>query len=531
MNAMNQAPTTPTENTNAQIQERREKLSSLRAQGQAYPNDFHRDAFSSDIVKACEHKDEATLEQEKNTYTIAGRMMTRRIMGKASFATLLDMGGKIQIYVTRDSLPEGQYQELFKKLDLGDIIGVTGYAFKTKTGELTLHVTALRLLVKALRPLPEKYKGLVDQEARCRQRYLDLIANEESRRAFEIRTKIISFIRHYMDEHRFMEVETPMMHVIPGGANARPFITHHNALDMDMYLRIAPELFLKRLVVGGFERVYEINRNFRNEGIDVRHNPEFTMIEFYMAYHDYHDLIDFTEDLFRKMSLEVLGDTKVHYGKEGEPGLDIDFARPFERLTMKESIVKYGNGITMEDLADLEKTKAWCEKLHVEMHSGWTLGHYIAALFDELVEENLQQPTFITSYPAEISPLARRSDDEPDFTDRFEFFIGGREMGNGFSELNDPDDQASRFQQQAEQKKQGDDEAMYYDEDYIVALEHGLPPTAGEGIGIDRTVMLFANCHTIRDVILFPTLRPQGKVQQAQQAQQAAAAAAENAAE
>lgn len=505
------AAATATENSNAQMLERREKLNALREHGQAYPNDFHRDAISSDIVAKCGALDSETLEQQKQTFTIAGRIMTRRIMGKASFATLQDMGGKIQIYVTRDALPEGQYQDLFKKLDLGDIIGVTGYAFKTKTGELTLHVTSLRLLVKALRPLPEKYKGLVDQEARCRQRYLDLIANEESRRNFQIRTKIISFIRRYMDEHSFMEVETPMMHVIPGGANAKPFITHHNALDMDMYLRIAPELYLKRLVVGGFERVYEINRNFRNEGIDVRHNPEFTMIEFYMAYHDYHDLIDFTEDLFRKMALEVLGTTKIHYGKEGEEGLDLDFANPFERLTMKEAIVKYGPGITMEDLEDEAKAKEWCEKLHVEINKGWVLGHYISALFEELCEEHLQQPTFITEYPAEISPLARRSDTNPAFTDRFEFFIGGREMGNGFSELNDPDDQAGRFRQQAEQKKHGDDEAMYYDEDYVVALEHGLPPTAGEGIGIDRVAMLFSNSSTIRDVILFPTLRLQNK--------------------
>lgn len=501
--------TVTTEGLNNEMQERRHKLEELRSHGQAYPNDFRRDAISSDIIKACGDKDHDTLEAEKNTYTIAGRMMTRRIMGKASFATLQDMGGKIQVYVTRDALPEGQYNELFKKLDLGDIIGVTGYAFRTKTGELTLHVTSLRLLVKALRPLPEKYKGLTDQEARCRQRYLDLIANEDSRRTFQIRTKIVSFIRKYMDSHMFMEVETPMMHVIPGGANAKPFITHHNALDIDMYLRIAPELFLKRLVVGGFERVYEINRNFRNEGIDVRHNPEFTMMEFYMAYHDYNDLIDFTEDLFRQMSLEVLGTTKLHYGKEGEPGLDIDFAKPFDRLTMKEAVVKYSDGITMEDLADEAKARAWCEKLHIEIKEGWELGHYITALFEELVEEKLQQPTFITSYPAVISPLARRNDVDPDFTDRFEFFIGGREMGNGFSELNDPDDQAGRFRQQAEQKKHGDDEAMYYDEDYITALEHALPPTAGEGIGIDRVVMLFSNSHTIRDVILFPTLRPQ----------------------
>ena len=499
------------ENLNNEMAERRSKLNALRGQGQAYPNDFRRTAISSDVFRDCAELSAETLENDKREYTIAGRMMTRRIMGKASFATLQDMGGKIQIYVTRDALPEGQYQEMFKKLDLGDILGVTGYAFRTKTGELTLHVTSLRLLVKALRPLPEKYKGLTDQEARCRQRYLDLIANEESRRTFEIRTKIVSFIRRYMDSHAFMEVETPMMHVIPGGANAKPFITHHNALDIDMYLRIAPELFLKRLVVGGFERVYEINRNFRNEGIDVRHNPEFTMMEFYMAYHDYNDLIDFTEDLFRKMAEEVLGSTKIHYGREGEPGLDIDFAQPFDRLTMKEAVVKYGPGITMEDLEDEAKAKAWCEKLHFEIKEGWELGHYITCLFEEIVEEKLQQPTFITSYPAVISPLARRSDADPDFTDRFEFFIGGREMGNGFSELNDPDDQAGRFRQQAEQKKHGDDEAMYYDEDYITALQHGLPPTAGEGIGIDRTVMLFTNSHTIRDVILFPTLKPQQK--------------------
>ena len=377
------------ENTSALLQERREKLNALRAQGQAYPNDFRRDAITSDIVEQCKDKDTETLEQERPTYTIAGRIMTKRVMGKASFVVLQDMGGKLQIYVTRDALPEGQYNDMFKKLDFGDIIGVTGYAFRTKTGELTLHVTSLRLLVKALRPLPEKFKGLTDQETRCRQRYLDLIANEESRRTFEIRTKIISFIRHYMDSHRFMEVETPMMHVIPGGANAKPFITHHNALDMDMYLRIAPELYLKRLVVGGFERVYEINRNFRNEGIDVRHNPEFTMIEFYMAYHDYHDLIDFTEDLFRQMALSVLGTTKIHYGKEGEPGLDLDFAQPFERLTMKESIVKYGNGITMADLEDEDKAREWCKKLHIELNEGWTLGHYISALFEELVEEHL----------------------------------------------------------------------------------------------------------------------------------------------
>ncbi|MBQ9273872.1 MAG: lysine--tRNA ligase [Succinivibrio sp.] len=497
-----------TENLNSVMQERRSKLEALRSAGQAYPNDFHRDALSADIRAQCGELSAEQLQAEAHDYTMAGRVMTRRIMGKASFATLQDMGGRLQIYVTAADLPEGVYQEVFKKLDLGDIIGVTGQAFRTKTGELTLHVKALRLLVKSLRPLPEKFKGLTDREACSRQRYLDLIANEESRRTFVLRTKIVAFIRSFMNAHGFMEVETPMMHVIPGGANAKPFITHHNALDLDMYLRIAPELYLKRLVVGGFEKVYEINRNFRNEGIDIRHNPEFTMMEFYMAYHDYRDLIDLTEALYRECAQEVLGSTRLHYGSADEAGFDIDLSRPFERLTMKEAIVKYGPGITMTDLESEEAALSWCKKLHVELKEGWVLGHYIAALFEELVEEHLISPTFITGYPAEISPLARRNDQDPAFTDRFEFFIGGREMGNGFSELNDPDDQAERFKLQAEAKKHGDDEAMYYDEDYITALQHGLPPTAGEGIGIDRMVMLFTNAQSIRDVILFPTLRP-----------------------
>lgn len=498
------------EDLNNEMQERRSKLEAIRAKGQAYPNAFRRDSLTSDVRSSCGSlSGEELAAQEGTTYTLAGRIMTRRIMGKAAFVTIQDMGGKLQLYVKSDELPPGQYQEMFKKLDLGDIIGVSGHAFRTKTNELTIHVRKLELLVKALRPLPEKFKGLTDQEMRCRQRYLDLIANEESRRTFETRSRIVSFIRSYMDSKRFIEVETPMMHTIPGGANARPFVTHHNALDIDMYLRIAPELFLKRLVVGGFERVYEINRNFRNEGIDVRHNPEFTMIEFYMAYADYHDLIELTEDLFRQMAKEILGDTRLHYAREGQEGFELDFARPFDKLTMKEAIVKYSGNISLEDLGDEGKARQRCAEHGIEPEKGWTLGHYIVALFERIAEPKLEHPTFITSYPAVVSPLARRSDDDPEFTDRFEFFIGGREMGNGFSELNDPDDQRQRFNQQAERKKQGDDEAMYFDEDYIVALEHGLPPTAGEGIGIDRVVMLFTNCHTIRDVILFPTLRPQ----------------------
>ena len=506
---MSQENNNDTENLNNVMQERRVKLQALRASGQAYPNDFRRDALSSDVRAQCGELSENELASREQVYALAGRMMTRRVMGKASFATLQDMGGRIQIYVTRDDLPEGLYQKLFKKLDLGDIIGVSGKAFRTKTGELTIRVQSLRLLVKSLRPLPEKYKGLTDQEARCRQRYLDLIANEHSRRTFQLRTAIISFIRSYMDGQHFMEVETPMMHVIPGGANARPFITHHNALDLDMYLRIAPELFLKRLLVGGFERVYEINRNFRNEGIDVRHNPEFTMIEFYMAYHDYRDLMDFIEDLFRKMAEAVLGSSTLHYGKKGESGVELDFSRPFERITMKEAVVKYGGGITMADLEDENKIREWCARVQCPVQENWGLGHCISALFEQVAEEHLQQPTFVYSYPAEISPLARRNDQDPGFTDRFEFFAGGREIGNGFSELNDPDDQAERFQRQAEAKQHGDDEAMYYDADYITALQHGMPPATGAGIGIDRVVMLFTNCSTIRDVILFPTLRPE----------------------
>ncbi|MBP3748852.1 lysine--tRNA ligase [Ruminobacter sp.] len=494
---------------NNEMAQRLAKLDEIRKNGIAFPNDFRRDHISSDLHSLYDDKDPEALEAEKHVVKIAGRMLTRRIMGKASFATLQDMGGKIQIYVTRDDLPENQYNEEFKKYDLGDIVGCEGRVFKTKTGELSVHVTNIRLLTKALRPLPEKFKGLVDQEARCRQRYLDLISNERSRNTFIIRSKVIAGIRKYMTSHGFMEVETPMMQTIPGGASARPFITHHNALDMDMYLRIAPELFLKRLVVGGFERVFEINRNFRNEGIDVRHNPEFTMMEFYMAYADYHDLIDFTEDLFKTLALEVLGTTKIHYAKEGEEGLDLDFAQPFDRLTMKEAILKYADWIKPEDLEDYDRAHAIAEKLHIEILSAWKLGHLISAIFEEVAEHNLQHPTFITEYPFEISPLARRNDKNPDFTDRFEFFIAGRELGNAFSELNDAQDQAARFRAQVEQKEAGDDEAMYYDADFITALEHGLPPTAGEGIGIDRLVMLFANCHTIRDVILFPTLRPQ----------------------
>ncbi|OSM98608.1 lysine--tRNA ligase [Lonsdalea populi] len=489
---------------NNELKARREKLSALRETGVAFPNDFRRDTTSDRLHASYDDKDNEELEPLGLEVTVAGRMMTRRIMGKASFVTLQDVGGRIQLYVSRDDLPEGVYNTQFKKWDLGDILGARGKLFKTKTGELSIHCTELRLLTKSLRPLPDKFHGLADQETRYRQRYLDLIANDESRNTFRIRSRVMLAIRNFMVENGFMEVETPMMQVIPGGASARPFITHHNALDIDMYLRIAPELYLKRLVVGGFERVFEINRNFRNEGISPRHNPEFTMMELYMAYADYKDLIVLTETLFRRLTQDVLGTTTVEYGDQ-----TFDFGKPFEKLTMREAICKYRPETNVADLDDLEKATAIAQSLDIKIEKSWGLGRIVTEIFEETAESNLIQPTFITEYPAEVSPLARRNDENPEITDRFEFFIGGREIGNGFSELNDAEDQAERFSQQVSAKDAGDDEAMFYDEDYVTALEHGMPPTAGLGIGIDRMVMLFTNSHTIRDVILFPAMRPQ----------------------
>ncbi|MFP1734741.1 lysine--tRNA ligase [Lonsdalea quercina] len=489
---------------NNELKARREKLSALRENGVAFPNDFRRDTTSDLLHASYDEKDNEELEPLGLEVTVAGRMMTRRIMGKASFVTLQDVGGRIQLYVSRDDLPEGVYNTQFKKWDLGDILGARGKLFKTKTGELSIHCTELRLLTKALRPLPDKFHGLADQETRYRQRYLDLIANDESRNTFRIRSQVMASIRRFMVEKGFMEVETPMMQVIPGGASARPFITHHNALDIDMYLRIAPELYLKRLVVGGFERVFEINRNFRNEGVSPRHNPEFTMMELYMAYADYKDLIVLTETLFRTLTQDVLGTTTVEYGDQ-----TFDFGKPFEKLTMREAICKYRPETDVADLDDLEKATAIAQSLGIKIEKSWGLGRIVTEIFEETAESNLIQPTFITEYPAEVSPLARRNDENPEITDRFEFFIGGREIGNGFSELNDAEDQAERFAQQVSAKDAGDDEAMFYDEDYVTALEHGMPPTAGLGIGIDRMVMLFTNSHTIRDVILFPAMRPQ----------------------
>ncbi|MGK2888181.1 MAG: lysine--tRNA ligase [Candidatus Malihini olakiniferum] len=487
-----------------ELKMRREKLSVLREHGIAFPNDFRRDSTSDALHEAYDDKENEELEALGIEVTVAGRMMTRRIMGKASFVTLQDVGGRIQLYVTRDDLAEGIYNEQFKKWDLGDILGARGKVFRTKTGELSIDCTELRLLNKALRPLPDKFHGLADQETRYRQRYLDLIANDESRRTFRVRSQILSGIRRFMVDQGFMEVETPMMQVIPGGASARPFVTHHNTLDIDMYLRIAPELYLKRLVVGGFERVFEINRNFRNEGVSPRHNPEFTMMELYMAYADYKDLIVLTESLFLTLTQDVLGSTTVPYGNQ-----TFDFGKPFEKLTMREAICKYRPENNVADLDDFDKVSAIATSLGIKIEKGWGLGRIITEIFEETAEANLIQPTFITEYPAEVSPLARRNDENHEITDRFEFFIGGREIGNGFSELNDAEDQAERFADQVRAKDAGDDEAMFYDEDYVTALEHGLPPTAGLGIGIDRMVMLFTNSHTIRDVILFPAMRPQ----------------------
>lgn len=487
---------------NGEMLARREKLNQLRQRGNPFPNTFRREHLASTLHETYDEIDGEALKTQDVPAVVTGRIMLRRAMGKATFITIQDVSGEIQLYVARDNLPEGEYENTVKLLDLGDIVGAKGTLFKTKTGELTVRASELQLLTKALRPLPDKHKGLTDQETRYRQRYLDLIANEESRRTFLIRSKVVSGIRQFFLEKDFIEVETPMLQVIPGGAAAKPFVTHHNALDVDMYLRIAPELYLKRLVVGGFERVFELNRNFRNEGVSVRHNPEFTMIEYYQAYADYHDLMDNTEELLRRLALDILGTTDVPYGE-----YLFDFGKPFERITMHDAIVKYGNGIAREDLDSLEKATEIAKGLNIEIQKSWGLGSIVNAIFEEVAEHQLIQPTFLMAHPAEISPLARRNDENPEVTDRFELFIGGREIGNGFSELNDAEDQAERFQAQVEAKEAGDDEAMFYDEDFVVSLEHGLPPTAGEGLGIDRLAMIFANAPSIRDVILFPAMR------------------------
>lgn len=482
--------------------QRREKLKAIREQeGIAFPNDFRRNALAQDLLNQYEALESEELETKALRVSLGGRLMTKRVMGKASFAHLQDMSGRLQVFLQRDTLPEGVY-EAFKGWDMGDIIGVEGVLFKTKTGELSVRVDQARLLTKSLRPLPEKFHGLQDAETCYRQRYLDLIMNEDSRKVFLLRSAIVRHIREFLAARGFLEVETPMMQVIPGGARARPFVTHHNALDMDLYLRIAPELYLKRLVVGGFERVFEINRSFRNEGLSTRHNPEFTMIEFYQAYADYRDLMDLTEELMRTIALDLTGDTRITH--QGET---YDLGQPFQRMTVLESILHFNSDITAEELATLEGARTIASRLHITLDASDGLGKVQTEIFEKTVEDRLMAPTFITAYPAEVSPLARRNDEDPFITDRFEFFIGGRELANGFSELNDAEDQAERFRKQADNKDAGDEEAMHYDADYIRALEYGMAPTAGEGIGIDRLVMFFTDSPSIRDVILFPHMR------------------------
>lgn len=488
--------------TNELIAQRRAKLAKLREEKKAYPNHFRRDSLAANLHRQHETKAEPELEANPIHVKVAGRIMTRRLMGKASFVHLQDMSGRIQLYIRQDEVSPENYAE-FLEWDLGDIIGVEGKIFKTKTGELSVRASHVNLLTKSLRPLPDKYHGLTDQETRYRQRYLDLLVNEEARKTFLIRSKMIEVIRAFLTRQDFLEVETPMMQVLPGGAAARPFMTHHNALDMPLYLRIAPELYLKRLVVGGFERVFEINRNFRNEGLSTRHNPEFTMLEFYQAYADYQDLMDLTEELIRELANTILGTTTIVY-----QDYTFDVGKPFLRLSLHDSILKYNPEMTAADIDTLDAAKQSAAKLGIAIQESYGLGKLQVEIFEKTVEHRLIEPTFITQYPAEVSPLARRNDQNPFITDRFEMFIAGREIANGFSELNDADDQAERFRAQVANQEAGDLEAMPYDEDYITALEYGLPPTAGEGIGIDRLVMLFTNSASIRDVILFPHMRP-----------------------
>jgi lysyl-tRNA synthetase class 2 len=487
---------------NKLIAARREKLAEERQRGNAFPNDFRRDANAFDLHHAYGEKSPEVLEDQSVTVHVAGRLMAKRVMGKASFAKLKDSTGEIQLFVQRDALGREAYAE-FKNYDVGDIVGAAGELFKTRTGELSVRVGELRLLSKSLRPLPEKFHGLTDREARYRQRHLDLIMNPEARRCFAIRMRIVAHIRHFLDALDFREVETPMMQPIPGGAIARPFVTHHNALDMPLYLRIAPELYLKRLIVGGFDRVFEMNRNFRNEGISTRHNPEFTMLELYQAYADYNDLMDLTEALFRSLAQSLNGT-----GELLSDGRRYDFAEPFRRVSVKAAVSEHNPTLDPAKLGDVHYLRNVSERLGIETKPEFGAGKLLIAIFEATVEARLIQPTFVTSYPTEVSPLSRRNDADPSVVDRFELFVGGRELANGFSELNDPEDQAERFREQAAAKAGGDEEAMYYDEDYIRTLEYGMPPTAGEGIGIDRLAMLFADAPSIRDVILFPLMRP-----------------------
>ncbi len=496
---------TPQQDENHLIAERRGKLAAIRARGVAFPNDFVPADRAEPLHQRYGEQDQATLAAAAHPASVAGRMMLKRVMGKASFATLQDSTGRIQIYLDRNSLGEENYDD-FKQWDIGDIIAITGNVFKTNKGELSIHAATARVLAKSLRPLPDKFHGIADQELRYRQRYVDLIMTEQTRHTFAARSKAISAIRQTMVDAGFLEVETPMLHGIPGGAAAKPFITHHNALDMEMFLRIAPELYLKRLVVGGFERVFEINRNFRNEGVSPRHNPEFTMMEFYAAYTDYQWLMDFTEQIIRAAAVHACGTATLTY-----QGRELDLSKPFHRRTIVQSILEHAPQFTETQLGDADFVRTELKKRGVDVNAPNLaragLGALQLALFEETAESQLWEPTYIIDYPIEVSPLARESDTRPGITERYELFITGREIANGFSELNDPEDQAARFHAQVQAKDAGDEEAMYYDADYIRALEYGLPPTGGCGIGIDRLVMLLTDSPSIRDVILFPHLR------------------------
>ena len=491
------------EDENHLIAERRAKLSQLRAQGlPAYPNDFRRDALAADLLATYAERDAAWFEANPVQVRVGGRMMFKRVMGKASFAKLADRSGAIQVFLQQDAL--GASYEAFKDYDVGDILGAAGPLFRTRTGELSVRVTGLQLLVKSLRPLPDKWHGLADTETRYRQRYVDLVMNDASRAVFRVRTQIVRYLRDALDALDFLEVETPMMHPIPGGAAARPFVTHHHALDQQMYLRVAPELYLKRLIVGGLERVYEINRNFRNEGLSTQHNPEFTMLELYWAYSDYRELMELIERLLHGLADSLLGTRLVNY-----QGRAYDLAKPFRRVTVEALILEHNPALERARLRDVPYLRAACERLGVAANSGDGAGKLQIEIFEKTAEHTLLDPTFVCAYPAEVSPLSRANDADPFLTDRFEFFIGGRELANGFSELNDPEDQAARFRAQVARHAAGDDEAMHYDADYIRALEYGMPPTAGLGLGVDRLVMFLTDSASIRDVLLFPQLRPE----------------------
>ena len=492
------------------MSEERDVLLNRRAKKQAwlekskvYPNDFRRLALAAELQDQHVDKDKAALAEAGIRTAVAGRVMLRRVMGKASFVTLQDVSGQIQCYLTKNDLGEEAYKDFSQLWEMGDIVGVSGSLMRTNKGELSVQADDVVLLNKTALPLPEKFHGLTDQEIRYRQRYVDLIMNEDTRGVFRTRSTVMQTLREFFNQRDYLEVETPMMHSIPGGATARPFVTHHNTLDMPLYLRVAPELFLKRLVVGGFERVYEINRNFRNEGLSTRHNPEFTMLEFYQAYSDYRDLMDLTDELMKELTQRACGSQQIVY-----QGIDLDFSKSPQRFTMAESIARVG-GVAESSVGNVDHLRGVLLEKQIAVEDHWGLGRLQMEVFEALVEGRLEQPTYITEYPAEVSPLARRNDHNPDVTDRFELFIGGREYANGFSELNDPVDQAGRFKAQADIKSKGDNEAMHFDQDYITALEYGLPPTAGEGIGVDRIVMLLTNAPSIRDVLLFPLMRPQ----------------------